>query len=386
MTWMRSFHRTPPPRRQPKARRPRRLPRPLGAVVLAAALSLVATAGPATAEEGEWQLVPLTGTRPITTLTSVSAQAAGTVWAVGQDALGHSAPGFPLILRWNGESWTKVATGVAWQGFLTSVAATSEREAWALGRDANQGSHVLRWNGTAWGEVRSPAHGNPDIVLRSVRSGGGPTWLAGQDNSAVPGPRLWRWGGSRWVSVPTPPDFTSLETLHVRGADDVWISLATGVAHWDGTAWQVLPVAPRCGVIAAFSDLLAVSASDVWAAGACRGPGTIAPLNPMLMHWDGTAWTRFDTPGVTTGALISIAPDDQGRPAWISAREMFTVPTAAAYFHFDGTAWTLVRGAEVEGETAQGMFLGHVPGTSTTFSVGAANVTGGQVPRIERNG
>lgn len=393
MTRTRSLHR---PIRRPPRSRARRSPRPFGVTVrrallasgLAAVLTVAAAAGPATAQAGEWQPVAVSGVPPITTLSAVSALDAGTAWAVGQDALGLSAPGFPLVLRWDGTSWTRVGTGASWQGNLTSVAATSAREAWALGRDQGQLSHLLRWNGTAWREGSSPARGNPDIVLLRLDSGGGQTWLAGHDNSATGGPRLWRWSGGRWLSVPTPPGFSSLEALRVRGADDVWVSLATGVAHWDGSAWQVLPTAPRCGVIAAFSDLLPVSDSDVWAAGGCRGPGTVTPPNPMLMHWDGGAWTRVATPGVTTGVLTSIAADDQGAPAWLAAREVFPAPPApgAAYFRFDGSAWTLVRGAEVAGETAQGMALEHVPGTGVTWSVGAATVSGGQVPRIERNG
>jgi hypothetical protein len=77
------------------------------------------------------------------------------------------------------------------------------------------------------------------------------------------------------------------------------------------------------------------------------------------VHWDGTAWTRVTAP-IQFGSLNTIAPDDQGRPRWISHTAFNLAPPAQAqYLSFD------------------------LPGTEATWAAGSATVTGGSVPRIE---
>lgn len=76
---------------------------------------------------------------------------------MGADAVGREAPGFPLVLRWDGTAWQRpTLSGVGWQGELLSIAAVSSAEAWAVGRDAAGGARLLRHDGTVWRESRPP--------------------------------------------------------------------------------------------------------------------------------------------------------------------------------------------------------------------------------------
>jgi hypothetical protein len=339
----------------------------------------------------DWQLVQPGKTRPITRLIGVTALDATTAWAVGEEAVGLSAPGFPLIMRWDGQQWTKVATSLRWQGRLTSVSVVSATQAWAIGQDTAFKQHVLRWNGTAWRDVDfPPAMADPNLRLSSVRSGGGETWIVGATGSV---PVTLRRTATGWTRLPDLGVSGGLSGVQVRGPADIWVSgFVSGgqipsaglVAHWDGTAWQVLPSPPGC-VFTGVTDVFAASATDVWGAGGCRGPGTVAPVTPLLVHWNGTEWTRSTVP-IQFGSLNAIAPDDQGRPRWISHTAFnLARPAQAQYLSFDGQAWTLVQGPAVDGQSLEAMQVAHVPGTGTTWSVGSAAVTGGSVPRIELN-
>ncbi|MGR6997387.1 hypothetical protein ACU686_03565 [Yinghuangia aomiensis] len=61
--------------------------------------------------------------------------------------------------------------------------------------------------------------------------------------------------------------------------------------HWDGSAWQVIPV-PAFESGAYLFSVTAVSARDVWAV------GRTGDLQPIAIHFDGTSWTNVPLPGV----------------------------------------------------------------------------------------
>ncbi|MEU2916225.1 hypothetical protein ACWCQ0_42575 [Streptomyces massasporeus] len=58
---------------------------------------------PATAQTPSWQHVPVPAqVRPQAGLNEAVAFGPDQAWAVGADAVGREAPGFPLVLRWDG--------------------------------------------------------------------------------------------------------------------------------------------------------------------------------------------------------------------------------------------------------------------------------------------
>jgi hypothetical protein len=135
--------------------------------------------------------------------------------------------------------------------------------------------------------------------------------------------------------------------------------------RWDGSAWRRQRGFPAAGEF--IGALSAASARDAWAFGSSGS------------QWYAWRW-EF-------GSLNTIAPDDQGRPRWISHTAFNLVaPAQAQYLSFDGQAWTLVQGPVVAGQQMETMQVAHVPGTEATWSAGSATVTGGSVPRVELNG
>ncbi|MFJ4724776.1 hypothetical protein [Streptomyces luteogriseus] len=360
---------------------------------LAVAMTVTVGMSPATAQTRSWQHVPVPAqVRPQAGLNEAVAFGPGQAWAVGADAVGREAPGFPLVLRWDGTAWERRnLPGVRWQGELLSVAATSPTSVWAVGRDAAGGARLLRYDGTTWGENRPPR----GVALTKVVAGGGETWLIGSRDGAQV---LLRWDGGGWRDVPVPPG--AVYGLHILAADDVWAAGATdsgaAVAHWDGQAWQqtIVDGFPRSAV----GSVLAVSPTEVWAGGTAGfvGGPVGRPIPPLLVRWDGQAWNRVTVPA-DFGSVTSLTPTGSGSLAWVSvARSQKWGPPGSTpplvpgpdFLAWNGQSFTEYGEPAVAGEGESSMLrLTPVPGTATVWSTGRADGPGGTfAPRILRFG
>ncbi|MDG4863433.1 hypothetical protein P8605_35360 [Streptomyces sp. T-3] len=345
---------------------------------LAVAMTIVTFTSSAAADTASWQHVPVpTQVRPQAGLNEAVAFGPDSAWAVGADAVGREAPGFPLVLRWNGSAWQRQGLPkVGWQGELLSVAATSPTAVWAVGRDSAGGAHLLRHDGKSWYESRAPR----DVALTKVVAGGGETWLIGSRDGAQ---ALLRWDGRGWQDVPAPPG--AVYGLHILAADDVWAAGATdvgaAVSHWDGQAWQqtIVNGFPRSAV----GSVLAVSPTEVWAGGTAGfvGGPVGRPIPPLLVRFDGQAWNRVATPA-DFGGITSLAPTTSGALGWVSVANSLKWGPPGSNPPFvpgpDFLAWNGESFAEysepaVAGEgDSTAMRLASVPGTDTVWSVGRA--------------
>ena len=83
---------------------------------------------------------------------------------------------------------------------------------------------------------------------------------------------------------------------------EVWAVGARGLRtlteRWDGSSWSVVPT-PTPGGNAGFSDVLALGAADVWAAGSRLDAGQ-RRLETMVQRWDGSSWSTVTTQHVGT--------------------------------------------------------------------------------------
>jgi len=373
----------------------RRLPmaRRLLVAALAVAMTIITVMTSAAAETLSWQHVPVPAqVRPQAGLNEAVAFGPDRAWAVGADAVGREAPGFPLVLRWDGTAWQRQSLpGIGWQGELLSIAATSPTSVWAVGRDSAGGAHLLRFGGTAWYESRPPR----GVVLTKVVAGGGETWLIGaRDGVQV----LLRWDGRGWRDLPVPPG--SVYGLHILAADDVWAAGATdsgaAVSHWNGQAWQqtIVDGFPRSAV----GSVLAVSPTEVWAggtAGFVGGPPG-RPIPPLLVRFDGQAWRHVTVP-TDFGSIGSLAPTTSGKLGWVSvARSQKWGPPGSNpplvpgpdFLAWNGQSFTEYSEPAVAGEGDSSVLrLAPVPGTETVWSVGRADGPEGTfAPRILRFG
>ncbi|GAA2876526.1 hypothetical protein GCM10010517_37720 [Streptosporangium fragile] len=80
------------------------------------------------------------------------------VWAVGQIAVEPGTPEtLPLVMRWDGRSWTRVEVPVS-RGALHGVTAFGPGDLWISGIDADHSGQVLflHFDGTAWTREYGP--------------------------------------------------------------------------------------------------------------------------------------------------------------------------------------------------------------------------------------
>ncbi|OXS37057.1 hypothetical protein [Streptomyces sp. XY006] len=358
---------------------------------LALALTLLAHLGPAAAGTRSWQHVPVPdGVRPQAALNDAVAFGPGLAWAVGTDAVGREAPGFPLLLRWDGTAWQRQSVpGAGRQGELLSVAGTSPSSVWAVGRDTAGGTRLLRFDGRDWHERRAPR----GVVPTRAVAGGGEVWLIGSRDGTQ---ALLRWDGRSWQDVPAPPG--SVYGLHLLARDDVWAAGATGtgaaVSHWDGREWRqtIVDGFPR----AAVGSVLAVSPTEVWAGGTAGFIGGPAgrPIPPLLVRFDGQTWSRVSLPA-DFGAITSLAPAASGSLGWVAvSRSQKWGPPGSTpplvpgpdFLAWNGQSFTAYDEPAVAGEgDSQLLQLAPVPGTETVWSVGrAAGPENTFAPRVQR--
>ncbi|MEV0445108.1 hypothetical protein AB0I46_39990 [Streptomyces spectabilis] len=359
---------------------------------LAVAMTLITALSSAAAETSTWHHVPVPAqVRPQAGLNEAVAFGPDRAWAVGADAVGREAPGFPLVLRWNGTAWQRQnLPGIRWQGELLSIAANGRKAGWAVGRDTAGGSRLLRFHGTAWRESEPPS----GVALTKVVTGGGETWLIGSRGGA---PALLRRDGRGWQDMPVPPG--SVYGLHVKAADDVWAAGASdsgaAVSHWNGQEWQqtIVDGFPR----AAVGSVLAVSPTEVWAGGTggfIGGPPG-KPIPPLLVRFDGQAWHRVAMP-TNFGSVTSLTPTASGSLGWVAVtRSQKFVPggvppivSGPDFLAWNGQSFTAYDEPAVAGESDSSLLrLAPVPGTEQVWSVGRAGGPEGTfAPRILRFG
>jgi hypothetical protein len=244
-------------------------------------------------------------------LSSVTATSARDAWAVGDQCSMTSQACSPLILHWNGASWSKTKNPqVATVEHLDDVTATSPDSAWADGLTCSVqtgcpgGAVMLHWNGQAWSSQKLPAMAGLGLFAVAATSARDPwafgrTLVAGQAKVTA-----LRWTGSRWTAASPParlaPD-GALESGALTSPDDVWaVALplnggSTVLIHWNGKTWSHVP-SPTPGVRGS-TDLwhvAAISRQDAWAIGSyCAKPYavTCSANRPLIQHWNGMRWT-----------------------------------------------------------------------------------------------
>lgn len=125
-------------------------------------------------------------------LRDIDAVSPTDLWVVGYQ---HNQP---LILRFDGETWSKSETEIP--GRLTAIEGFTTGEAWAVGEP------IQRFNGTAWTESDTI---RGDTVLVDVAGvAATDVWSVGSRPAGTEGTSriaVVRWNGQRWKFVDGPP-------------------------------------------------------------------------------------------------------------------------------------------------------------------------------------
>ncbi len=148
-----------------------------------------------------------------------------------------------------------------------------------------------------------------------------------------------------WTYVVSPA-FSAGQFGGVSGisSNDVWGAgyllggLNPLIEHWDGTAWTQTPQPQSDGLLLAAA---AITTDDAWVAGSIEGQRT------LIEHWDGTAWTVIPSPSPGNpsngiDAMTAISSTDIWAAGFHSAANGSIQPL---YLHWNGSVWRAVKEA-----------------------------------------
>ena len=336
---------------------------------LAVSMLVAGSASAGAAAAGGWRVTyvsPDTGYDDFG-LYDVTATSANDAWAVGSTMQGAGGGG--ALVRWNGSTWNEVTVPGSTGSFL-SVGGSSPTNVWVMGVTSDGASAAWHWNGTSFTSTSiGDSFFTSDVAVLGQKN----AWAVGNGGSddGAEGKAL-HWNGKTWKSVITP---MAARRIGAVSANDVW---AVGgndqptAMHWDGTAWTTsdlpqVPIPEGENGFSYFNDVVAISSSNVWAVGRLYwGSGEELRSGehnrPVLMHWDGQAWSL--QLGPEGDFPLSAAPDGNGG-IWYSTINKSFVHIAK------GGKTTIVPVATVDGrETPEIRQLAHVPGGPTMLAVG----------------
>ncbi len=334
------------------------VPRPRAPrAVLSTLLVVLAPAGAlAGAPCAEWSSLPTPNVGDsVTRLTSVSALSADDAWAVGlwRDVSGVHGP---LALRWNGAAWSQAAlpetAHLGSSPDTAGVEAASNGDVWVVGSvfagyPYDNRPLVLRWRNGSWDSVEAVTL-RPQTVHPFAPRGGRLTeaaalapddiWAVGQaagfgDAGATMVPLAVHWDGSGWTDVEVPRIANrhhELTDVVAISADDVWAvgdyrniggSFRAVTYHWDGAGWSHVPSPIEEFPSSGLEDVVATGPNDVWALGSASGVGVV------VMHWDGDQWSLVPSPPNSGGSLAAVGPDEVWASGW------------DGFWRWDGSVW-----------------------------------------------
>lgn len=148
------------------------------------------------------------------------------------------------------------------------------------------------------------------------------------------------------ASGPEPPAAQAvLHAVADLGPSEAWAvgsrdgGTKTLIQRWNGSTWSAVP-APSPADENLLTSVSVVSGTDAWAAGLSATPTTVMYEDePLLLHWDGRAWTEapFIEGAPPLVSVEALASDD----VWAGGELLFLA-------HFDGTSWVPVPHPDLE--------------------------------------
>src|SRR5690606_19988412 len=319
-------------------------------------------------------------------VSEMSASAPDDIWLVGNQTTGALPWDYwNYAIHFDGERWTEVSPPnldpLGDHNELSGIVSISPTEAYAGGTTKAGGAQdvlVFRWDGAAWELEARPL---PDVAawFSGMGRAGDQIWAVGErwntghipPESSTRPLSMRRTSGGDWVDEFVPSIATlgrtksnGLSAVDGISADDAWAvgsasqSYTPGpsfgftmfAVHWDGERWTLDQTMPRTELTELY-DVEMVATDDVWAVGYITGDGT---NQPVIMHYDGAAWTRVDLQrypgdGALLRSVVARAADDVYALGVIAADP----DNKPLILHYNGTGWRELEPPATDGSSEQ---------------------------------
>ncbi len=265
----------------------------------------------------------------------------------------------PLLLGLIGcqePSWSVVHSDLP-EG-LINVWGRSASDVYVVGSDAGAGPIVLRYDGERWSRLETGERG--DLW-----------WVNGREEGAIymGGSRgmILRYDGAGFERMPTPDDGTVFG-IWVAAEDDVWAVGGYGdragfAWRYDGAAWSAIEV-PELQNRGLFK-VWGTAADDVWIVGAAD---EAAGLSAALYHWDGAALTAVESGVGKTLFTVHLAGDraaaaggagsaamiEREGGAWVDRSPAFVPSLIGVWLTGDDDGWSVGAYGTVARRSAEG--------------------------------
>jgi len=326
--------------------------------VVVAVTAVILSATPAFAATWTTVATPNATSNP-NRFNGVAALSSASAWAVGSADYATAPFVRPLAARWNGSTWSLVATpAVGDDATLVAVDGNTTTNVWAVGSTQSSTSSPLteRWNGSTWTVVPSPKPaGAINANLNGVKTlSGTEAWAVGDAlvSGASPASRtlIMRWDGSSWTIVPSPspdPWRNLLVAVDATATNDVWAvgnigddgyggTSAGAVLRWNGSAWSriTVPGADATFSTIHYADVVAVSSNDVWVVGSAFHRQLFREV-PYVLHYNGQGWQHGTITNAPSGRFNGVTA--------LSATKVYAVGGSfdgdTLVARWDGTSW-----------------------------------------------
>jgi hypothetical protein len=277
-------------------------------------------------------------------LYSVAALSDRYAWAVGYGQVGSALR--TIIEHWNGRVWQRIPSpNPPGNDSLGGVAVTSTTNAWAVGESGNR-SLILHWNGKSWRQVPSPALANLASVAATSAAN---AWAVGLNGNGMV---IEHWNGQAWRQVKSPVSGGGLYGVTATSANNAWAVGDNGaqmvILHWNGRSWGRVPApSPKYGSITAVT---ATSAGNAWAVGSIFPPNSFLG-DVLIEHWNGHTW-RLDPASQPRkcGCVLLGVGASSARNAWAVGEDQNHLNfTDIVIEHWTGQRWRPVTSPVQEG-------------------------------------
>ncbi|MCA9276913.1 MAG: hypothetical protein KDA29_12890 [Phycisphaerales bacterium] len=285
------------------------------------------------------------------------------IWGVGEWRITPASPSEnelgSQLFRYDGVAWSRFDPpnqASTCNGLIWSIARSIDAGPdgiYAVGEykdDACIFTDTLLFEGDAGGfsQTITPgqsAFGAQGFLFEDVHvDSDGVVWMGGQFSIEVGGPvaTIIRMDNSGFERFDGPLILSAahrVRSIDSASPSDIWAAGSAGgpgssvgrsyALHFDGSQWsEVSP--PQHGFGEILWEAEVVGPDDVWMSGQFRrvvDDGSTETL-PLMWHWDGSGWTRYDSPGFAA-ELVVMGPDD------IYGASNNTL------IHWDGSSWSI---------------------------------------------